>query len=72
MQNSDIEKGILMAASEKNFFLEIFLNGCFSRTAAKIFILEILITPVLHLVKDERVFMDYCLSEDFGEKSKHT
>ena len=26
---------ILMAASEDNFILEIFLNGCFSKTAAK-------------------------------------
>ena len=72
MQNSDIGKGILMAASEKNFFLEIFLNGCFSRTAAKMFILEILITHILDLVKEERVFMDYCLSKDFSEKCKHT
>ena len=35
MQNIDIEKCILMAASEDNFILEIFLNGCFSKTAAK-------------------------------------
>ena len=35
MQDSDIEKCILMAASEDNFILEIFLNGCFSKTAAK-------------------------------------
>ena len=35
MQNSDIEKCILMAASEDNFILEIILNGCFSKTAAK-------------------------------------
>ena len=35
MQNSEIEKCILMAASVDNFILEIFLNGCFSRTAAK-------------------------------------
>ena len=36
MQNSDIEKRIKMAASVGNFILEIFLNGCFSKTAAKI------------------------------------
>ena len=35
MQNSDIEKCILMAVSEDNFILEIFLNGCFSTTAEK-------------------------------------
>ena len=28
-------KFTLMAASEDNFILEIFLNGCFSKTAAK-------------------------------------
>ena len=33
MQNSD--KYILMAASEDNFILGIFLNGYFSKTAAK-------------------------------------
>ena len=31
-----------MAASGYNSILEIFLNGCFSETAAKTFILEIL------------------------------
>ena len=36
------------------------------------FILEILITHILDLVKEERVFMDYCLSKDFSEKCKHT
>ena len=35
MQNSDIEKCILMAASDDNFILELSLNGCFSKTAAK-------------------------------------
>ena len=35
MRHSDIEKCILMATSEDNFILEIFLNGCFSKTAAK-------------------------------------
>ena len=35
MQNSDIEKCISVAASEDNFILEIFLNGCFSKAAAK-------------------------------------
>ena len=47
VQNSNIEKGILMAASENNFILKIFLNGCFSWTAAKILILEILITHII-------------------------
>ena len=38
MQNSDIEKYIKIAASEDNFIFEIFLNGCFSRVAAKIYL----------------------------------
>ena len=33
-QNSDIEKCILMAASEDEFILETFLHGCFSKAAA--------------------------------------
>ena len=41
MQNSDIEKCIKMAASGDNFIFEIILNGCFSKTAANIY-LEIL------------------------------
>ena len=36
--NSDIEKYILMAASDSNFISEIALNGCFSKTAAKIYL----------------------------------
>ena len=36
--NSDIEKCILMAACDENFILEIFLNGCFPKTAAKIYL----------------------------------
>ena len=41
VQNNDIEKCIEMAASGDNFIFEIILNGCFSKTAAKIY-LEIL------------------------------
>ena len=37
MQNSDIEKYILMTASEDEFILETFLHGCFSKAAAKIY-----------------------------------
>ena len=36
--NSDTEKCFLMAASDGNFILEIFLNGCFSKTATKIYL----------------------------------
>ena len=34
VQNSDIGKCILMAASEDKFILETFLHGCFSKAAA--------------------------------------
>ena len=36
-QNSDIEKCILMAASEDEFILETFLHGCFSKAAADVY-----------------------------------
>ena len=36
--NNDIEKWILMAASDDNFIPEIFLNGCFSKTGATIYL----------------------------------
>ena len=35
MHTNDIEKCILMVASEDNLISEIFLNGCFSKTPAK-------------------------------------
>ena len=35
MPKNDIEKCILIAVSDGNFILEIFLNDCFSKTAAK-------------------------------------
>ena len=59
MQNNDIEKLFLMVASEDEFILEIFLNGCISKAAANIFILEIL----THMIS---------LSKGFGEKYKPT
>ena len=37
MQNSNIEKCIKMAGSGDNFIFEIFLDGCFLKTAAKIY-----------------------------------
>ena len=50
VQNSDIEKCILMASSEDEFILETLLYGCFSKAAANTFILEIL-THILHFLK---------------------
>ena len=47
VQNSDIEKCILMTASQDEFILQTFPHGCFSRAAANTFILETL-THVLH------------------------
>ena len=35
MPKNDIEKCILIAVSDGYFILEIFLNDCFSKTAAK-------------------------------------
>ena len=37
-KNFSIEKCIFMAASEDNFISKIFLNGCFSRTPANIYL----------------------------------
>ena len=37
VQNSDIEKRILMAASEDEFILKTFVYGCFSKAAANIY-----------------------------------
>ena len=59
--NSDIEKSILMAASEEEFILGTFLHGCFSK--ATIFVLEIF-THILHFllwshVKEEPIFMTF-------------
>ena len=75
MQNGDIAKCILMAASKDGFILETFLHGCFSKGSCKhIFILEI--THILHFllwrhVKEEQIFMIFFLSKIFDEKCKH-
>ena len=50
MQNSDIEKCILMAASDDNFILEIFLNSCFSKTTAKIYLFIIIIIIIFIII----------------------
>ena len=42
MWNNNIEKCILMAASEDEFILETFLHGCFSKQLETYFVLEIL------------------------------
>ena len=47
----NIEKRVLMAASGNNFILEIFLNGCFSKTAGKIYLCQkFKVTNILHFL----------------------
>ena len=53
-----------MAASEENFILEIFPNGCFSKTAAKYTYfknprLHIFYISLLRHVEEERIFMKF-------------
>ena len=74
MQKSDIEKCILMAACEDKFILEIFLNGWFSKTAAKYIYfknsrLHISYSDVM-LKRNE--FLWIFLSKRFDEKCKQT
>ena len=52
VQNSDMEKCITMAASGNNFILEIFVNGCFPKTAANIYLFW-------RHVKEQWIFMDF-------------
>ena len=47
-----MEKYITMAASGNNFILEIFVNGCFPKTAAKIYLFW-------RHVKEQWIFMDF-------------
>ena len=71
VQNSNMEICILMAASEDKFLLETFLHGCFSKTAANIFILEFP-THTLHFLLwrllKRKEFLWFFLSKGFGEK----
>ena len=53
-----------MATSEENFILEIFPNGCFSKTAAKRTYfknlrLHIFYISLLRHVEEERIFMKF-------------
>ena len=52
VQNRDIEKCILMVSPKDNFILGISLNGCFSKTAAKIYYLR---NSKLHIF-----YISYC------------
>ena len=62
-----------MAASDDNFISETFLNGCFSKTAAKI----ILRYTVLHFFTVTSClrgmnFYQFLSGKDFPEKCKHS
>ena len=78
MSNSDIEKCILMAASDEKFILGISLNVLLKDSCKGIFILEILsytyftFLTVTPYVKEERIFYGFLLGKGFREKCKHT
>ena len=66
-----------MAASEDNFILEIFLNGCFSKTAAKYIYFKISKLHIFYIsyfdvmLKRDK-FLRIFLSKGFDEKYKET
>ena len=76
LQNSDIEKCILMAASEKEFILEIFLHGCFSKTAENIHsfykFLHIFYISYFDVMLKKSEFLWFFLGKGFGENCWHT
>ena len=66
----------LVGASEHKFILEIFLNGGFSKAAAKIYLFQKILTHFVHFLlwhhfKEEQVFMIF-FSKGFGAKCKCT
>ena len=72
----DTVKCILIAASEDNFILEIFLNDCFSKTAAKYIFknsrLQIFYISYFDLTLRRDEFLWIFLSKGFDEKCKQT
>ena len=73
-----LKNAFKLTASGDNCIFKIFLNGCFSKTAAKIYLFyKFYVIHVLYFwlwrhFKEERIFMNIFLSEGFGEKCKHT
>ena len=66
-----------MAASENNFILEIFLNGCFSKTAAKYIYfknsrLHIFYISYFDVMLKRNEFLWLFLTKGFVEKCKKT
>ena len=75
MQNSDIEKCILMAASGEEFISETFCMAA-SQKQLQTYIRFRNSYHILHFllwrhVKEDRIFMIF-LSKGFGEECKHT
>ena len=67
-----------MAASEDSFILEIFLNGCFSKTAAKYIYFKISKLHIFYIsyfdvmLKRDEFLQIFFLSKDFDGKYKET
>ena len=68
-----------MAASEDNFILEIFLTGCFSKTAAEYIYFKISKLHIFYiscfdvmLKRDEFLRIFFFLSKGLDEKNKET
>ena len=57
-----------MAASEDDFILEIFLNGCFPKAAVKIYSYQ----EFLHIFYISYFDIGFFLRKGFGKKCKHT
>ena len=72
VQNSDIEKWILMAASEDEFILETFLHGYFSKVAANIYFRNSYTFYISYfdVMSKRNEFLWFFLSKGFGEKCK--
>ena len=67
-----------MAASEDSFILEIFLNGCFSKTAAKYIYFKISKLHIFYIsyfgvmLKRDKPLQIFFLNKGFDEKYKET
>ena len=79
VQNSDIEKWILMAASEDEFIFETFLHGCFSKAAVNMYSRNLYFRNsytyftflIWRHVKEEWILWSFWI-KGFGKKCRHT
>ena len=69
VQHRSIKKRILMAASENNVILEIFLNGCFSKAAANILTVSVKIVSAQNQLSTS--FKNSILVEKKKRNSSH-